>query len=364
LRGFGRPFGELNMSLLYDYLIVGCGLTGATLARILTDKGKKVLIIDQNNYIGGACYTKIYDQLPVCQFGGHTFHTSNDRVWDFVNRFQKMIPYSHRIKARIGYEYYSIPINMMTLNKIYGFFSIGQAKLFFKQLPFVGDNNFEERAISTIGEELYKMFFYHYTKKQWNMEPKNLPAFIFSRLPVRYDFDDRYFHDYYQAQPEFGYTNLIENMLNRIEVKLNTPFDNSFKNYDKLIYTGSIDKYFDYRCGKLGYRSIENEWHIGRDDNFGTATTNYCGPEVDFTRTVTFNHFYPHIQNSMYVTSKEKAIDGGIPFYPIPIKENLDMYNKYKEIPTDTIFAGRLGGYKYINMDQAVKDAMELAEKL
>jgi UDP-galactopyranose mutase len=349
---------------MWDYLIVGAGLTGATLARLLTNRGKKVLVIDKNPYIGGACYDKMFDLLPVCQFGGHTFHTSNQKVWNFANKYSHFTNYVHVAKAKIDKDFYSIPINLLTLNRLYGINSPAEAKEYFKNLPFVGDNNFEEKAISTIGSELYEKFFYWYTKKQWGMEPDLLPASIFSRLPVRFNLDDRYFTDFFQGQPEYGYTHWITNILKNIEVKLETYFQKNLVQADKIIYCGNIDEFYNYRFGRLGYRSIQHEYVIEDEDNFGGVTINHTSNDSLYTRTVTFNYFYPHIKNNKYITIKETAISEGEPLYPIPTLDNKELYKKYKELNNHIIFAGRMGGYEYINMDVAIVKAMNLVEEL
>ena len=348
----------------FDYLIVGAGITGATLARVLTDRGKKVLVIDKNSFIGGACYDKFYDDLPVCQFGSHSFHTKIKSVWEFVNRFSEFYPYELQVKSRIGNEYFPFPVNLVTLNKIFGITTPAEAQKYFKNLPFVGDNNYEEKAISTIGKELYDMFIYGYTKKQWGVEPKELPQSIFNRLPVRFNLDEKYFPDRYQGMPVLGHTNLITNMLKGIDCWLETPLSGKICNYKKLIYTGGIDSYYDYRFGKLDYRSIRHEYIIEDEDNFGGAIVSYPSIDVDFTRTLTFNYQYPHIKTNKFISVKEWATSDAPQLYPIQNKKNNDLYLLYKSIPTNTIFAGRLGTYRYINMDIAIQDAIELGGKL
>ena len=349
---------------MYNYLIVGAGLTGATLARLLTDSGKKVLVIDKNEYVGGACYDKIFDKLPVCQFGGHIFHTNNESVWNFANKYSYFIPYEHRVRARINNSYYPIPINLLTLNMLYGIDSPIVAFEYFRNLPHIGENNFEEKAISTIGKDLYEKFFYWYTKKQWGMEPKLLPSFIFSRLPARINLDDRYFSDHYQGMPYLGYTQWITNILEGIDISLKTEYRDAVEKYEKMIYTGGIDEFYDYRFGKLEYRSIKHEYTIEDFDNFGGATVNYTGNEVDYTRTITFNHFYPHIKNDKFVTVKEWAVSEGVPLYPIPIDKNKELYDKYNSIDKNQIFAGRMGSYQYMNMDKAIERTFILAKEL
>jgi len=349
---------------MYNYLIVGAGLTGATLARLLTNHGKSVLVIDKNNFVGGACHDRFFDKLPVCKFGVHVFHTNNQAVWNFANQYSSFIPYEHRVKARLENDYYPLPINLLTLNMLYGIKTPQEALEYFKKLPYVGESNFEEKAISTIGTDLYYKFFYWYTKKQWGVEPRILPASIFSRLPVRCNLDDRYFSDKYQAMPEEGYTKWISNMLNGIDVSLETAYHPDLDKYNKLIYTGSIDEYFGYQFGKLEYRSIEHEYTIEESDNLGGATVNYTGNEVDYSRATTFNHLYPHIKNNKFITIKEWFISKGNPLYPIPTEKNNHLYDKYKSISKNVFFAGRLGSYKYINMDIAIENAMKLSEEI
>jgi UDP-galactopyranose mutase len=343
----------------YDYTIIGAGLTGATIARLLTDKGKKVIVIEKNPYVGGACHDRIIDKLPVCDYSGHIFHTNNEKVWSFVNRFSTFIPYEHRVVAYRDNKYYPIPINLQTLNQLYGIHTVKGAKEYINHFKNDKEDNFEEIAISRIGKDLYEKLFKDYTTKQWGIHPKNLPASIFSRLPVRYNLDTRYFSDRYQAMPIHGYTRLVENILGGIEVRLDETLEPD-SIYDNVIYTGSIDEYYAYLYGKLNYRSSKYYWITEKEDNFGGATVNYVSGEKPFTRTMTFNHFYPDIKNDYYVTAVEFPDSDGIPLYPIPTEDNIKMYNKYKKIITKTIFAGRLGSYKYMNMDVAINDAMEV----
>jgi UDP-galactopyranose mutase len=348
----------------YDVLIVGSGLSGVTLARTLTDRGKKVLVIEKNNYIGGACYDVLYDQLPVSKFGAHIFHTNIEKVWEFINRFSTFHFYEHVVTAKNNNEYFPIPVNLLTLNRLYGINSVLEAKKYFQSLPYVGESNFEERAISALGEDLYYKFFYYYTKKQWGLDPKELPAFVFNRIPVRYNLDSRYFTDKYQAIPDAGYTQLITNMLKGIDVQLETSFSENMTSYDTLIYTGCIDEFFDYRFGKLGYRSVKHEYEFKDEDELGSASVNFTGPEETYTRIVGYNYFYPQIKNNKWIEVKEWATDEGTPLYPIPTQSNKELYKKYKDIQTNVIFLGRLGRYVYVNMDQCVNSALELGEKL
>ena len=332
--------------MIYDYLIVGAGLTGATLARLLTDKGNRILVIDKNDFIGGACYDKIMYGIPVSQFGVHAFHTNYKEVWNFVNGFTDFSVYNYRVKANWWDKYYSLPINLMILSQLGIASTPQQAQEYFKNLrPGKGDN-FEEVAINTIGEELYWKFFYYYTKKQWGVEPEELPAFIFNRLPIRYNLDDRYFSDQYQGMPIYGYSDLINNLLEGIEVKLKTPFDKSFAHYTKLIYCGSIDEYFDYRYGKLDYRSVEHEYIVSDEDNFGAAAIHYTSFGIKHTRIITFNHLYPNLVGDKFISVIETPNSTGTPFYPVPTAKNIELYKQYTNIKTETILAGKIGGYK------------------
>jgi UDP-galactopyranose mutase len=349
-----------------SYVIVGAGISGATIARILADSGKRVSVFELENHVGGACYDIFQYGIPVCQFGCHVFHTKEEEVWNFVNRFSEFYPYELRVIAKTNGELYPMPINLLTLRE-FGFQNPRQAREYFRNLPFVGNKNFEEVAISSIGGHLYKKFFYEYTMKQWGIDPKNLPSSIFNRLPVRFGADTRYFSDPHQGMPRDGYTRMIENMLDHknINLRLGEKYD---KDGSRVIYTGSIDEYHKYKMGFLEYRSIAYKWEINDEDEYGSPLINYVSMEEDFTRIVTFNHFYPHKNASKFISAIEYpgsySENCGKRLYPIPTEENLRLYEEYKVIESKAIFAGRLGSYKYINMDVAVKNGIDLARSL
>lgn len=351
-----------------DYIIVGAGITGATIARILAESGKKITVLEREEYIGGACHDVVMYGIPVCQFGIHIFHTNNNEVWNFINRFSEFYPYEHRAIANSSGDLYTLPINLLTLNKLFGIKNVRQAKEYFENLPFVGEDNFEEVAISRIGQDLYQKFFYGYTTKQWGMEPKNISANIFGRLPIRLNADTRYFSDKYQGMPRNGYDDILRRMLDHknIYVKLNSPYEGS--SCGKLIYTGSIDEFHKYCYGELEYRSVSHHWIVDDEDAFGSAHINYVSLDEDFTRILTFNHLYPHLDGEKFISAVEYVGPYNKPtgrrHYPISTNRNLTLYEKYKKIKSEVIFSGRLGGYKYINMDVAVREAINLARSL
>jgi UDP-galactopyranose mutase len=355
-----------------QYTVVGAGITGATLARLLAERGDKVQVIEKTDKIGGACYDELKEGLPVCQYTGHIFHTNNKKVWDFVLRFTEMTDYEHRVIAQFNNgPYYFLPINLVTASQVLGrSFTPQTFKDYIESMPNFGDSSFAARGITKIGEDLYKAFFHYYTQKHWGISPVDLPGFIFSRLPVRYNCDTCYFSDTYQGMPNKGYTTMISEMLehSNIKVSFNREVDESYFSFGAttVIFTGSIDQYFKYKYGKLPYRSIRHKW-INTD--IGCATLNQTGKDVPWTRDICFNYFYPNIETKNFYTAREFAVpyDGtNERFYPIPLEDNIQLYNKYLNINTleRVYFAGRLGTYKYINMDEAVDKAMRLVKIL
>ena len=361
----------------YDYLIVGAGLYGATFARYAKDAGKTVLVIDKRNHIAGNIYTESVEGIQVHKYGAHIFHTSNKKVWDYVNRFAAFNRYTNSPVANYNGELYSLPFNMYTFNKMWGVITPDQARAKIeeqkKEAGISDPQNLEEQAISLVGTDIYKRLIKGYTEKQWGRPCNELPAFIIKRLPVRFTFDNNYFNALYQGIPMDGYTSMVEKMLDGIEVKLNTDFLKSRKELsslaEKIIYTGPIDEYFDFCYGALNYRSIRFEHEILDTDNYqGNAVVNYTDGETPYTRIIEHKHFEFGTQEKT-VISKEYSREwqpGIEPYYPVNDEKNGALYAKYKALADNeskVIFGGRLAEYRYYDMDAVIASALEVAER-
>lgn len=359
----------------YDYLIVGCGLYGITFAREMTNAGKTCVIIDMRKHIGGNCYTEKIENIDVHTYGPHIFHTANQDVWDYVNQFTKFNHYVNRPKVFYRDKIYSFPINLMTMQQVYGVQTPEAAKRKLEEVKIANDNpkNLEEWILSQVGPELYETFIKGYTTKQWNTEPKNLPASIIKRLPIRFNYDDNYFNDPFQGIPVDGYTVMMQRMLSGIEVILNTDFfenRTTFENLaDKIVYTGPIDRFYDYQHGTLEYRSLRFENKLYEMEDFqGNAVVNYTDENVPFTRITEHKHFNFGKQPVTYVTTEypDNYEIGKIPYYPVRDFENSKKYDKYYElakIEEKYLFGGRLGRYVYWDMHQVIAAALADVEK-
>jgi UDP-galactopyranose mutase len=351
----------------YDYLIVGCGCFGATFARIATDKGKKCLIIDKRSHIAGNSYTEKQYGIDIHKYGAHIFHTSNQKVWDFVNRFGEFNSYRHTIKASNSGRLFSFPINLMTLYQVWGVATPDQARecLLSKKIP-TNKNDLESYILSQIGWELYDLFVREYTIKQWGRHPKELPSSIIKRMPVRLSFNDDYFSDDYQGIPVDGYTSLFTAMLSGIPVELGVDFFSTPRIQDiakKIVYTGPIDQLFNYEYGKLGWRSVYFESNSYYGDHQGCTIINYTD-NTPYTRTCEHKHFVKKTFDRTVIT-KEFSVADGEPFYPICSDEDIAKYNKYRKlVGNELICGGRLGNYKYIDMHQAIGAAMKEANEI
>ncbi len=359
----------------YDYLIVGAGLFGATVANLLNKKGKKVLVIDKRDHIAGNVYTKEMEGINVHMYGAHIFHTDYKDVWDYVNSFVPFNRFTNSPMARISNEIYNMPFNMNTFSKIWSdvftpedaLRHINAEKNEIKGEP----KNLEEQAISLVGRTIYEKLVKGYTEKQWNRDCKDLPAFIIKRLPVRLTYDNNYFNDLYQGIPIGGYTLLVEKMLEKIEVRLNTSYDESLKNIaDKVIYSGAIDEYFNYSLGKLEYRSLKFDTKVIDSENFqGNAVINYTGKEVNYTRVIEHKHFENMSSKKTVITYEYPADykEGMEKYYTINDDVNNNLAEKYKELALkeeNVIFGGRLAEYKYYDMDDVIKRAFEVVNSL
>lgn len=362
----------------YDYLIVGAGLFGATFAYEATKKGKKCLLIDKRSHIGGNVYTEQIEGINVHKYGAHIFHTSNKEVWDFVNRFATFNHYVNSPVAVYKDELYNLPFNMNTFSKMWNIKTPQQARDVIKSqiasLNIKDPKNLEEQALSLVGTDVYEKLIKGYTEKQWGRDCKDLPAFIIKRLPLRFTYDNNYFNDRYQGIPEGGYTQMIEKMLEGCDIQLETDYFEFVKQtniqYDKVIYTGMIDEYYQFKYGRLEYRTVSFENEVLDTDNFqGNAVVNYTEREVPYTRIIEHKHFEFGTQPKT-VISKEYPVEwkyGMEPYYPINNERNIAIYQQYKALADqeeNVYFGGRLGMYQYFDMDKVILAAWQLAQAL
>ena len=366
----------------YNYLIVGSGLYGATIAQQAKKTGKSVLVIDKRPNVGGNIYTEKVEGINVHKYGAHIFHTNNKEVWDYVTSFVDFNRFTNSPVANYKGELYSMPFNMYTFNKMWGVVTPEEAaaKIEEQKKEITGEpKNLEEQAISLVGRDIYEKLVKGYTEKQWGRDCKDLPAFIIKRLPVRLTFDNNYFNALYQGIPIGGYTKLIEKMLEGIEVRLNVDYLENKEELDKLaekvIYTGPIDAYFDYKLGTLEYRSVRFENEILDKPNFqGNAAVNYTDRETPWTRIIEHKWFeFGKDENGndlpKTVISREYSSEwklGDEPYYPVNDAKNSALYEQYKalaEAEDNVIFGGRLGEYKYYDMDKTIEVALAAAKK-
>jgi UDP-galactopyranose mutase len=362
------------------FLIVGAGLYGAVCARVLTDAGNQCLVIDKRDHIGGNCYTR-YEEEAGCHchvYGAHIFHTDIEQVWAFVNRFCRFNHFVHRLKARYKDRIYSFPINLFTLHQMFGVLtpSEGESLLESLRIPCLNPENLEDWCLARIGKKLYEMLIRGYTLKQWRKDPRELPVSIIKRIPVRLNFDDNYYNHPWQGIPVGGYTRMFEQMLSGIDVRVGTDFlDDSaawMKGFDHIVYTGPIDAFFGYSEGTLEYRSLrfENKLLDLRDFQ-GTSVVNYPEEDVPFTRIIEHKHFDMNYSEPKTIITYEYPDDwapGKDPFYPIDTERNRGICELYRsqafEIANKVTFGGRLGEYKYFDMDQAINAALNRAKEL
>lgn len=358
----------------YDYLIVGAGLFGCVFAREAADKGKRVLVIDKRGHIAGNIYTEEVEGINVHKYGAHIFHTSDKAVWEYVNRFAEFNNYINCPVARYKDELYNMPFNMNTFSKMWGIRTPAEAKeIIERQRAEAGitqPKNLEEQALSLVGRDIYEKLVKGYTEKQWGRRATELPAFIIKRLPVRFIYDNNYFNDRYQGIPMGGYTRMCEKMLSGIEVRLGVDYFADKAELDaladKVLFTGMIDEYFGYRYGELEYRSLRFESETLDCDNYqGNAVVNYTEYEVPYTRIIEHKHFEFGAQPKTVVTREYPAVwhKGDEPYYPVNDDRNNALYAKYKALADaepHVIFGGRLGMYRYYDMDDTVSAAFGL----
>ncbi len=362
---------------IFDYLVVGAGLFGAVFARQMTDAGKKCLVIDRREHMAGNIYSKEIEGIQVHMYGPHIFHTDNEEVWKYVNRFADFNHFTYCPVANYKGELYNMPFNMNTFSKMWNIATPQEAEAIIKkQIEESGitePQNLEEQAISLVGKDIYEKLVKGYTQKQWGRECKDLPSFIIKRLPVRYTFDNNYFNHPYQGIPKGGYEKMIANMLQGIEIQLNTDFLDNKESYldmaEKVVFTGPIDEYYEYCFGALEYRSLRFETEILDIVNYqGVAGMNYTDAETPYTRIVEHKHFEFGAGNAnKTVITREYSAEwskGDEPFYPVNNEQNNALYQKYLEkaqAEQQVIFGGRLGLYQYFDMDKVIAKALEMS---
>lgn len=361
----------------YDYLIVGAGLFGSVFAYEAKKRGKRCLVIDKRNHIAGNIYTKEVEGIHVHKYGAHIFHTSNKDVWKYVNQFAEFNRYTNSPVAVYKDELYNMPFNMNTFNRLWGVITPKQAKEKIaeqvKKAGITEPENLEEQAISMVGKDIYEKLVKGYTGKQWGRPCTELPSFIIKRLPVRFTYDNNYFNDTYQGIPIGGYTQIIEKLLEGIEVRLNTDFfdeKEALENLaEKIVFTGMIDQYYDYRYGTLEYRSLRFETEVLDEENYqGNAVVNYTEYEVPYTRIIEHKHFEYGTQAKTVITREYPAAwsKGDEPYYPMNDKKNNELYTKYQALAAQeekVIFGGRLGMYKYFDMHHVIDEALKCVKK-
>ncbi|MDO5327417.1 MAG: UDP-galactopyranose mutase [Clostridia bacterium] len=362
----------------YDYLIVGAGLFGAVFAHEARQAGKKVLVIDRRNHIGGNVYTEDWGGIPVHRYGAHIFHTDDEEVWRYVQQFARFNRFTNAPLAKYGNELYHLPFNMNTFYQMWGVVTPAEARAVIdeQKKEITGEpRNLEEQAISLVGRDVYTKLIKGYTEKQWGRECKDLPAFIIRRLPVRFVYDNNYFNDRFQGIPAGGYTLLVQRMLEGAEVLLNTDFEavRGLGLADTVVYTGPIDAYYGYRFGELAYRSLrfETEDLQGVNDYQGNAVINYTEAKVPYTRLIEHKHFaydQPEVMNQHHtVISREYPMDwkqGLEPYYPVNDDANHQLFARYQDLADsekNVIFGGRLGQYRYYDMDDTIRAALNCA---
>lgn len=358
---------------MYDYLIVGAGLYGAVFARELTNRGKRCLVIDRRDHIAGNVYTENVSGIQVHRYGAHIFHTSDREVWDYVNQFAEFNNYINSPIAVYHDELYNLPFNMNTFSKMWGIRTPAEARAKIAEqvaaLNITRPRNLEEQALSLVGTDVYTKLVKEYTEKQWGRDCRELPAFIIKRLPCRFTYDNNYFNDRYQGIPIGGYTAMVEKMLSGVEVRLNTDYFDLIRQEPniarRIVYTGCIDEFFGYRLGALSYRSVRFETEeLEMPDYQGNAVVNYTSHQQPYTRIIEHKHFEFGTQPTT-VISREYSAEwkpGMEPYYPVNDAENGALYAEYRKLADETgnvIFGGRLGQYRYYDMDKVIRAALD-----
>ena len=362
------------------YCIVGAGFSGAVLARRLAEAGHKILVVDERPHTAGNCHTRrdADTGIMVHWYGPHIFHTGDKRVWDYVNRFATMMPYDHRVKAEANGRIFSLPVNLLTINQFFGK-TLGPAEArAFVAARARGDIvlpvSFEDQALKFLGPEIYAAFFRGYTRKQWGIEPSKLPASILKRMPLRFDYNDSYFNHPHQAIPRDGYTALVDGILAHegIELRLGCRFEDLSEPFAHTIYSGPLDRFFGFKLGRLSYRTLDFEVFRTQGDYQGTAVLNYCDEDIGHTRVTEHKHFAPWERDCFdrticYREFSRVCKSADIPYYPIRLVEEQAMLSQYVALARETkniSFVGRLGTYRYLDMDVSIKEALEAADRI
>ncbi len=362
---------------MYDYLIVGAGFFGAVFAYEAKRIGKSCLVIDRRDHIGGNCYTEQIEGINVHKYGAHIFHTSDKEVWDYVNQFAQFNNYINSPIAVYGDEVYNLPFNMNTFSRMWGIKTPSEAKkIISEQIADIGitePKNLEEQALSLVGKDVYEKLIKGYTEKQWGRPCTELPAFIIKRLPLRFTYDNNYFNDRYQGIPEGGYTEIFNKLLEGIEVRTSTDYKEFIANNPdiakKIVYTGSVDEFFDYCYGELEYRSVRFETEVLDEENHqGNAVVNYTSADVPYTRIIEHKHFEFGKQEKTVISREYSAewSKGVEPYYPINNDRNNELFAKYSMLMKtrpDVIFGGRLGQYRYYDMDKVIRAALDMVKE-
>jgi UDP-galactopyranose mutase len=358
----------------YDYLIIGAGFSGAVLARKLAENNFKVLVVDKRNHIAGNCYTERHEcGVMVHKYGPHIFNTNEKDIWEYVNNFGVFVPFKNKVIANTEKGIFNLPINLHTINQFFNQkLTPSNVESFLKNQTTQKEiYNFEDQALNFVGEEIYKNFFYGYTKKQWGCEPKDLPASILKRIPIRFNYDDNYYNSIYQGIPLNGFTEIIANILNHenIDIKLNFEYHKDMNsNFKHVFYSGPIDAYYDYLYGRLGYRTVVFEENVYEGDYQGNAVINYCEEHIKQTRVHEHKHFTPwekHQKTIVLTEYSKETLENDDPFYPKRLKDDMIIFQKYKELSITNIenvsFIGRLATYRYLDMDKVIKEAIDYA---
>jgi UDP-galactopyranose mutase len=364
---------------LSSFDVVGAGFSGAVVARELAEAGHECTVFDERPHVAGNCHTERHETgVLVHRYGPHIFHTANERVWEYINRHGDMRPYNHRVKTTVQGAVYSLPINLHTINQVFDrTFSPAEAESFIRTEQATAFEtepaDFEEQALSMVGDTLYRLFFEGYTRKQWGCSPTQLPASILKRLPVRFNYDDSYFNHPYQALPADGYTPIVESILDHpgITVRLSTSFDPDQRDPDRhVIWTGPLDAWFGYRLGRLRYRTLDFEEQVHSGDFQGTPVMNYGDADVAHTRITEHKHFAPwesHDDTVCFVETSREHQPDDIPYYPVRMvddKRLLDTYLDAAEAEAGVTFLGRLGTYRYLDMDVTIAEALTASDSM
>lgn len=358
--------------------IVGAGISGAVIARLLAEQGISSVVFDKRSHIAGNCHSERDPQTNVMLhvYGPHIFHTDDKEVWDFVNAYSEFMPYTNRVKAVYKGNVYLLPVNLHTINQFFNkTLRPDEARAFIQSKAdksIVDPQNFEEQAISMIGRELYEAFFKGYTRKQWGVEPTELPASILKRLPLRFNYNDNYFNHQYQGMPKEGYTEMVAKILDHelIEVRTDTEFSAAESTaYEHVFWSGALDGYFNFSEGRLGYRTLDFEKFSAEGDYQGTAVINYCEEDVPYTRITEHKHFSPwesHENTTCYREFSRFCTENDVPYYPIRMVKEKELLNRYLDKAMalrNTTFVGRLGTYRYLDMDVTIREAIDVANK-